>query len=382
MILLLISILALALAAGQLIKIPIGTQGGITLLDITVALFCFFGLFKLKFNLRKPPLPIIAALIFAIIALVSIIFTPLNLSNNEYIISTFYTLRFLLYVTFAWLVFSSAFGGLKENLNSILLIAGVSFAFLGLGQLIFFPNLDFLTNLGWDPHYFRTVSTFLDPNFAGAFFVLTLLLIYSSKVQKDWQNKLFFILVYLALLTTFSRSSYLAFLVSFIILAFLKKSFKLAILTIILSGGLLIGFSQDIQVIAQPRGIDRTGSAISRLKTWEQGIIIFQNHPILGIGFNAYRYALKEYRLGDEEFLSTHGASTNDSSLLFVAATTGTIGLTSFLFFLSSMLFFSKKNYILIAGLCGLIIQSFFINALFYPPLLLWLLLNSIRKDA
>lgn len=374
-------ILTLAIAGGQLIKIPVG-EGGATLLDISILFLCLAGLIQIRFKFLKPPIFIEAGLFFCLIALLSLILTPLKLTLPQYFSSSLYIVRFFSIIFLGWLLLSGAFPSVRKNINEILLLSGVALAVLGLLQFILLPDLGTMSAFGWDPHYFRTVSTFLDPNFAGAFFVLTLLLLASLKIQPHWQNKLFFIFVYLALLTTFSRSSYLAFFTSFLILSFLKRSLKLAILTVILSTTLLLGFSQNIQMIAQPRGIDRSQSAISRLETWEQGITLFKNHPVLGIGFNAYRYALKEYQLGDEEFLSTHGASTNDSSLLFVAATTGAMGLTGFLFFLSSMLFISKNNYVLTAGLCGLIIQSFFVNALFYPPLLFWLLLKSVREDA
>ncbi|MDP3758656.1 MAG: hypothetical protein Q8Q86_02960, partial [Candidatus Daviesbacteria bacterium] len=231
MILPLVSILAFAITAGQLIKVPIGIQG-ITALDITIALFCLIGLLKLKFHLKKPPKQITAAFIFIFVATVSLLLTPLSLSLSEYFLGFSYTIRFSLYVLFAWLVaqqgvystFSNAFGALQKDPYRIFLLSGISFAVLGILQFIFFPDLDFLRIAGWDPHYFRTVSTFLDPNFAGAFLVLTLILIFQNLAKAKKWNTIFFITIYLALLTTFSRSSYLMFLVSGLTLSFLKKS--------------------------------------------------------------------------------------------------------------------------------------------------------------
>ena len=181
---------------------------------------------------------------------------------------------------------------------------------------------------------------------------------------------------YLALLTTFSRGAYLAFVTSFGIYSILKRSTKLFFLTILLFSGLLLGFFAYQHLVAAPRGVDRTQSAEFRLNTWQQGWTIFQNQPILGVGFNAYRLALRQYRLADEQFLGSHGASTNDSSLLFVAATTGIIGLISYLFFLFQIAKIGfRKNPILLASLVGLVAQSFFANTLFYPFLLFWLIL-------
>ncbi|MBI2196563.1 O-antigen ligase family protein [Candidatus Daviesbacteria bacterium] len=381
----LISILAFATAAGQLIRIPIGTHG-VTALDITVALFCMVGFLKQRFHLQKPPPQIIAAFIFIFIAVISLLLTPLRLTLSEYLLSFSYTVRLFLYVFFAWLIFSDAFGDLRKNLGKVFLLSGISFATLGLLQFIFFPDLNFLTIAGWDPHYFRTVSTFLDPNFAGAFLVLTLtliLLIQSHLGGGPGRTPrvfcIFFTITYFALLTTFSRSSYLMFLISGMTLSFLKKSRLYFLSTIILFVILLLGFQIYSQLVTTPRNIDRAQSASSRVNTWQQGLILFKSNPILGVGFNSYRYALKKYQLGDEQFLQSHGSSSNDSSLLFVASTTGILGLVAYLYFLWTIFKSSDgKNLYLITGLAGLLIHSLFANSLFYPPILAWILLISI----
>jgi len=361
-------ILTSAIVAGQLIKLPLSGSSGPNLLDTVVGLLCIVGTLKLRLILKKPPLYIKAALIFILIALLSLLITPLKLTVPEYSTSFLYTVRFFIFIFLGWLIYCGAFPGLKKNIHHILITSGVLLSTLGIFQLILLPDLSFLTLYGWDPHYFRTVSTFLDPNFLGSFLVLTLILNIKS-------NKWFVVIVYLGLLTTFSRGAYLAFLISFLTLSYLNKSIKLGIVTIVLFLGLLTGFFTYQQLVAEPRGVDRTKSAEFRLNTWQQGWQLFQTHPILGVGFNAYKYALKAYHFGDGQFLKSHGASTNDSSLLYVAATTGTAGLICFSFLLFSL---AKTNPTTFAGLLGIFAQSFFANTLFYPPLLLWLILISI----
>ncbi len=361
-------ILTLAFIAGQLIKFPLGGSGP-TLLDLTVLVLCLLEIIKIKINLKEPPLYIKAGLVFISVALLSLILTPLKLTIPEYLTSFLYVVRFFIFIFLGWLLYSGAFPNLAKNSLNILSISGIILAVLGLIQLVILPDLRFLKQFGWDPHYFRTVSTFLDPNFLGAYLVLTLILIHKSK-------KWFFAIVYLALLTTFSRGAYLAFLISFLTLAFLNRSLKLAIITIMLFLGLMVGFFSYQHQVAEPRGINRVESAQFRFSTWQQGWQLFQNHIGLGVGFNTYRYALRTYHLADMTFLQTHGSSTNDSSLLYVAATTGIIGLISYLIFLGSMFAYGVKiNFSLAAGLLGLIAQSFFANTLFYPPILAWLIL-------
>ncbi len=359
-------ILTPAIATGQLIKLPLGS-GGVTLLDLTVIFLCLMGLIKLKLKLKKPPLFIKSGILFILVAVLSLIFTPLHLLAKEYAISFFYTVRFTAYILLGWLIYSGAYP--TARIKKSLIFSGIILTFFGLMQFIFLPDLKFLANFGWDPHYFRAASTFLDPNFLGSYLTLTLLLL----IQQN--SRLLFTLVYITLLLTFSRGAYLAFLASFLTLSFIKKSFKLGVLTIVLFLVLLGGFYFYQKMVAEPRGIDRTESASFRLTTWQQGATLFQTHPILGIGFNAYRYAIREYRLGDKLFLSAHGSSTNDSSFLFVTSTTGTIGLFVFLLFLCSLVWNNIKKPLLFAGLLGLIIQSVFANTLFYPPILLWIIL-------
>lgn len=364
-------ILTLAIVAGQLIKLPLG-QGGITVLDLAVIFLCLLELRKLKARLKKPPLFITGAIVFIFTATLSLIFTPLNLKLSEYITSFLYTVRLASYILLGWMIFSGAFEKMRSHIPQILIFSGLSLAVLGLLQFIFLPDLGFLSAEGWDPHYYRTASTFLDPNFLGGFMVLTLLIMFSSK------RYLLFTIVFLALLTTFSRSSYAMFLLSFLTLSFLKKSFKSASLTIILFILLLISFQIYIQAVNKVTPLDRNQTASFRFSTWQQGFQIFQKSPLLGIGFNAYNFALRQYHLGSEQFLAGKGATTNDSSMLYILSTTGILGSLAYLVFIIGMI--KTKKDILIFAVIGLFVHSIFVNSLFYPFILIWIILFSVSK--
>ncbi len=367
-------LLVLSIIAGQLIKIPFGTHGGITLLDIAIALILILGVTKLK-ALKKFPIWVISAWIFSTLAILSLIFTPIHLTRSEFITSLAYILRFL-GIIFVGLVVP------KEAIIKILLISGAGLSILGIMQLLIFPDLGFLTRYGWDPHFYRTVSTFLDPNFLGAYLSLTLILLSQKKITKKW-NLILFIIVYLSLLTTFSRGAFLGFAAGFLTLAILKRSINFFLLTVFLASILTLGFVFYQKVIAQPRNIDRTQSAQFRVNSWQEGLALIQKHPILGVGFNTYRFALREYHLRPNEFIQDRGASSNDSSLIYVASTTGLLGFLSYLVFLFSIIWVGWQNYlsknpfgaILLSGLSVIFIQSFFSNTLFYPFLLMWIVL-------
>lgn len=370
-------ILSASIVAGQLIKYPQGTQGGITALDLTILFLNLLAIFSIKAKFKKPPLFVKSAFIFVIVAALSLIFTPLKLDTLQYLNSFAYILRFSSYILFGWLVVSGALPTVTQNINKILIFSGVGIGILGLLQFIFIPDLIFLASNGWDPHYLRTVSTFLDPNFTGVFLSLTLILL-AVKGKEILRPRIFqvlFLLVYLGIVTTFSRSAYIALLTSFLLLALLKKSFLLLILTIVLGLGLWLGFKIYTHVIAVPNNINRQQSAKYRLNSWEQGWQIFTKSPILGSGFNSYRFALSQYHLTESDITKSRGASANDSSLLFVLATTGILGLAAYIFFIASLIRKPLQNPVLVTGLVGIICSSFFINSLFYPFILIWIIL-------
>ncbi|MDO8571013.1 MAG: O-antigen ligase family protein [Candidatus Daviesbacteria bacterium] len=361
-------ILLFSIIAGQLIKIPLGS-GGLTLLDITVLILDIYALTKIKYGSIKFPFWFKLILIFCFIGFISLLFSPLKLSLQQFLISISYNFRLLAYFSFGYFLTLNIFPSLKKDVFKILIYSGIILAILGILQFIFIPNLIFLQQYGWDPHYFRAVSTFLDPNFLGAFLGLTLLLILKNS-QKLFSKKfqfIFFALVYICLLLTFSRSAILLLGVSLLTFSLLKKSIKLTILTFLLCIGFGISFYIYTQLVLIPKGINREESASFRISTWQDGLKIWQSSSIFGVGFNSYRYALIKLNPNSENFTNSHGASTNDSSLLYVLATTGIIGLVIYLFFLRSILW--------LPVLLGLIINSFFINSLFYPSILIWIIL-------
>lgn len=350
-------------------------------MDVAVIAFCFWAIIIKKVKFKKPPLWIKAALIFIATGALSLTLTPVKLTPIELLTSGSYLIRFALYILLGYFVYCGGFFKSQREINQSLIISGVALSVIGLLQFIFLPDLRFLQQYGWDPHYFRAASTFLDPNFLGSFLVLSLLLWY----QKNTFPKKYFIwgftLIYLALLVTFSRGSYLGFLTDFSVLAFLLKSFRKFILFSALFAGLLGGFYIYQKMVAEPRGIDRKQSAEFRLGTWQQGWDLFLQRPILGVGFNTYRYALKQYHLADAAFLSSHGSSTNDSSALYILSTTGVVGFISYLFFLFTLFKTGWTQKVLPAGIAGLLAQSFFANTLFFPPLLIWIIMIAARQE-
>ncbi len=379
-------LLIISFISGQIIKFPSQNQG-LILIDIALLLLAILGFTKIRNLPSNIPIPYKLSVFFIFISFLSLFLTPLTLNSSEYLYSVFYTLRFAVTFFVSYLFFSNVIK-LNRSFDNIFIYSGIIIAVIGIIQFLLLPDLGFLQNNLWDPHYFRSVSTFLDPNFLGAFLVLTLIFLFVKQyLFKSKFTKLLFLLIpYITLLLTFSRSSYLMFFISFTTISFIRKSKVIFLLTLVLFLGLLFGFWTYTQLISKPRNIDRQASASFRLNTWQQGLNIFQHAPILGVGFNSYRYAVREYNLADEGFLNARGSTSNDSSLLFILATTGIVGITTYLIFIGSLfktsfVNSSKNEYalVLFASLSGLMIHSLFNNSLFYPFILVWIVLILSR---
>ena len=110
-------------------------------------------------------------LLFVGVALISLFVNIKYLSNSELIVSFSYLGRWVLYAGLYYVVRDFPFE-FRKKIIFILAISGALFVLFGLIQYFFYSNLRNLYYLGWDDHMHRLFSTFLDPNFAGSFFVL------------------------------------------------------------------------------------------------------------------------------------------------------------------------------------------------------------------
>lgn len=377
-------ILILGITSGQLVKLPIlGSTGGITILDLTIALLVLLGIIRLKLKLSIPPMPLVFAFLFTITGGISLFFTPISLTPTEYMLSAVYLARFLLYLLLGLILLSNGLPEISQNTVKIFLYSGIILAILGILQLIFVPNLGFLEYQRWDPHYFRIVSTFLDPNFLGGYMVLSLLLLYAFPYSTKI-TQLFNFLLFFSLLTTFSRGAFLVFIGGFLTLSFLQRSWKTAIIITIAAIMFAASFTLYRIAIANPRNIDREQSAQYRITSWQQGLLIWQESPLFGIGYNAYRFALREYNIADQQMITSRGATSNDSSIVHILSTTGIIGSILYLLFLGSVLYKAfinqtKWGIITLASFIGLFMQSFFSNTFFYPIFMLWIIVCTIK---
>jgi O-antigen ligase len=371
----------LLLPFGELLRFRIFNEITISVIDILVGVLFFFTIFDL---LCEKKLPVFGKpfFIFFSLGILSLIANAYWLTFFQLFSSFLYLLRFIVYVSIALNIKKILE---KKLLYFCLFSSGILFIVFGFIQFFFYPNLINLYYLGWDTHWYRLFSTFFDPNFAGIF--ICLFLLFALYVLLNTRKHIFIfplgILIFIslvALLLTFSRSAILSLAVGIItyIVCFKKsRNAGLILLISICIGVIIITYNYKA---TEGTKLFRISSTTSRFSSFEESLFIFQKHPLLGVGFDTYRYA--QYRYGfakHTNWETSHSGAGVENSFLFILVTTGILGFLSFCYFLyrifQYMIREQKNMYatFVIASFLSVICNSFFVNTFFYPSIMLWL---------
>jgi len=383
---LLFYLLLITLPLGQLGRLPFGGEYiNLYLPDILIPVLIFVWLgytLAIRKKLELPPLTDFIFL-FGFIALISLVNGKRFIGMGEFTVSAMYLIRWALYAGVYFVAWDLVRGrpNIKYSILNILILSGVVLALAGFLQLVVLPDFTTLDpSLGWDPHKNRLASTFFDPNFSGAYLVLTLALLFSRILYDEkvvWG--LLGTVVFVALVLTFSRSAWLMFAVSMGVMGVLKSK-KLLVLALV---AFLAAYALVPRVQTRVAGgVDPDDSARARIVSWKDTLEIVRENPWIGVGFNTFRYAQARYDFfGFRDPLGGRAGAGSDSSLLLVLATTGMVGLAAFLLLGFKALwplahFSGGKRYgvnlAVLAGFAGLLAESNFINSLFYPWVMIW----------
>ena len=343
-------------------------------LYITLILFFFGQLFRLQFLNFSFPVFDIALLLLAFTNLLTQknILKKLNNPIFYFAVFSFLTLKinWLLHAfsfasIFYWLRLTSLLSlilfPLKIDIKTdkffqLILWASLIFGFI---QYILWPDFTYFSTFNWDPHLYRLVGTYFDPTFTGLIFLLFLLKIYFS-----YKNYLYLIPIYLGIALTYSRSSLLAFIITFTFIAYVKKSLNIFLIALLI-------FISTIALLPRMPGegtkLERTSSIKAKIINYQEGIKLFFTSPIIGVGYNN----LPNIRPNN----NSHANSGFDGSLLTIAVTTGFIGLLLFLQIFTKNLITSSLYWQCL--LLTVFIHSLFANSLLYPWILFYLAFES-----
>jgi len=357
---------------GEIIRLDLGNGVFLKPVDIGIGFILALWLIsklakKEKIRQRNIYIPI---LFFAGSGALSLLINYSNLTISQFFISLMYLVRWVTYAGIFFIVndFDKNF---KKKIPTLLIVVGALIVGLGYLQYFFYSSLRNLFYLGWDEHMYRMFSVFLDPNFAGSFFVLFFLFLVSLFLEK--KNILICFLAALtlgAVFLTFSRSALIMLIVSSSLLFILmNKKIWIAILL----GIIFIVFGMSSRYFnIENINLFRIVSSEARLETARNAIAIIKNNPIFGVGFNSYRYAQFRYGLRNDNAVAvSHADAGVDNSFLFVIATTGIVGFILFLFLWLRIL--KNTSILAVASIMGVFVNSMFINSLFYPFIMLWL---------
>jgi O-antigen ligase len=284
----------------------------------------------------------------------------------------------------------------KNKISYLLLFIGSTILMFGYAQFFLYPSLRNLYYLGWDEHLYRMFSSFLDPNFAGAFFVifflfsLSIALKFLQKKETLKSTVVFFITVVdlIAVYLTYSRSALIMLIAAVVTYLIIQKRKKLIVAAIIAL--VAIVFFLPKSFTTEGTNFLRFASSSERINSLQTGAKIFQQSPVFGVGFNAYRYAQHKNGMTNAYWEVTHSGAGTDNGFLFVLTTAGIVGLAAFAYLLFKVFALAKVNLknniyaiVLFAGLVGLMLDGLFVNSLFYVLILEWIwILASLTEKS
>jgi putative inorganic carbon (HCO3(-)) transporter len=194
-------------------------------------------------------------------------------------------------------------------------------------------------------------------------FLIFLLAVYSGIRQLHFKALVVLSIMFSAycVLFSFSRGGYVSFLAGLLFLGVLKERKYLVLLILLVFGWqTIVPNAVRERVLMTYDGNQVESSANERLQLWQDALTIIPEHPILGTGFDTYRFLGRS-----ADYLDTHNYYVK------VTVETGFIGLFLFLYLLWLMVreglylfrksedpFFSSLG----LGVSALVFSAFFAN--------------------
>ena len=410
-----ITLLLAAIVVGQIIRFPLpGQGGGLLFSDVAVVLVLLTALGHALFSRTKtapatsndqlPSTParrrdpaqgggsyqlLLLIAPFIIWSLLSLVIKMPEHTVGETIIAAAYWIRLTAYLLLLpALVTLSSQATTRAYLRRGLLWVIAALVILGALQLTFIPNLAKLGG-GWDPHQTRLTSTWLDPNFFGAFLGLTIPVLIALAILPTKRLGPLVLLLgsIVALVLTQSRSALIAALTTLVLLApalwfkapthqprlKLITAISLVLIgtVVIYASVLLFGWRLAGLFTVDP-GV--TARAAQLQQTWQ----VAAKTSFLGVGYNYWQYTARDQGLISN--FTIHSRAGADNSLLALLATTGLPGVIAFvapwLLIASHLLsrWFRQGQPLALAAVASIVflfIHAQFLNSLLYAHLLL-----------
>lgn len=333
----------------------------------------------------KLPLLLLPLGAFLVAGILSFLWPLFNIGLTQTVQGSLYLWRWVLYSLLYLAVYFSTKPGLwwMEGMS----VSGGIVLGLGFIQYFLFPDLRILTPLGWDPHFWRLTSTFLDPNFAGMYLVLTL---FAVPLVLFRYPKIIYIsaaVLVLGIYLTLSRSTYVALVTGLLVFAAVSKK------TIVLYGIAVLA----AMVFLLPKGtldvtdIFRRETTLARRQNWKTSVALASWSPITGVGFNTLYFVSPLSGSKQEGPVVSRVWGGVDNSLILIFLTTGIIGTAAYGWIITKMVTIARvagkrKEYkvagaVLAASVTAVLVHSMFNNSLFYPWAMIWIMVLTASVE-
>lgn len=393
--------------------------------DFIIPIFITLWLFKKSKNLQFPS-PILSFLkkfaLFIFLGIFSLLLALVSIPTSEVLAGSLYLIRLIGYFALLPIAISIlstptptssaksskaeiSSAELQKNFQNLLIFIGISaflIAITGFIQLQILPNLEDLQSFGYDPHMNRLVGSWLDPNFIGGFFAFIIcifsgILFYLKNRRQQILTFLLIAVLSVALFLTYSRSAYLALAIGIFILGMIKSRKILIILIIIATLGISVSdraqqrvgeLFTSITSVLFNTAENPDPTARLRIENWNQTLSLIAEKPIFGHGYNTLTY--NKLERGFLKDADNHAASGSDSSLLTILATTGILGLLTFLITILQPITLAARNWWkqknplyrgyslgIFTAYLSLLIHCNFVNSLLFPQIMIFFFIST-----
>ncbi|MEK7458078.1 MAG: hypothetical protein AAB612_01130, partial [Patescibacteria group bacterium] len=263
----------------------------------------------------------------------------------------------------------------RSEILRLSLVSTTLIAVAGLLQYFVIPDVRGLRFFGWDDHYFRAVSTLLDPSFTGIIVLIGFLISLQYFVKKrSTPIVLIAIAHFAALLLTYSRASFIALGAALIFLALQYNRLRKGVLFIFCLG--VIGIFFLPRPASEGARLERLASVRARAVNTVNALQ--QLSPITLLIGNGWYLTNADRQTNNTITVISHSSSP-DNSFLHVLQSAGIGGLIA-LVVLGYALFQSSRSLSLRTSLVAITVASFMNQVLFYPWILL-ILSQIIAQD-
>jgi O-antigen ligase len=221
----------------------------------------------------------------------------------------------------------------------------------------------------------RVFSTLGQPNWLAAFLIALIPLTWANIIKKPFtyiMSTLFFI----SLLLTKSRSGLLGFIVADLVFwgfqlyksrqKFVKEFVIFNSIFLVLFLVIKTPFNSEVAPVSSGPALETGGTESGAIRkiVWKGAISIWKHYPILGTGPETFAYSYYNFRPVEHNLVSEWDFIYNKAhnEYLNLMATTGSLGIISYLFLIgtSVLLFIKNSKFELLAGYTGLLVSNFF----------------------